>query len=154
MRPKRLHREMNSFLELSKSQLEPIANMFKVFCGAGAIFVSIVVAAILAIIAASNIRRQRKDLGIMKSMGYTSKDLMKQLALSMLPTTVVSSAISIVIGSIVYKLFWVTGFGYINTANLPLLIITAVLLVVFCYIVTYLAAGKIKQVSVTELMTE
>ena len=147
-------KEMNSFLELSKSQMEPIANMFKVFCGAGAIFVSIVVAAILAIIAASNIRRQRKDLGIMKSMGYTSKDLMKQLALSMLPTTVVSSAISIVIGSIVYKLFWLAGFGCINNPNLPILIITAVLLIVFCYIVTYLAAGKIKQVSVTELMTE
>lgn len=147
-------KEMNSFLELSKTQLEPIANMFKVFCGAGAIFVSIVVAAILAIIAASNIRRQRKDLGIMKSMGYTSKDLMKQLALSMLPTTVVSSAISIVIGSIVYKLFWVVGFGCVNNPNLPIMIITAILLVVFCYIVTYLAAGKIKQVSVTELMTE
>jgi predicted lysophospholipase L1 biosynthesis ABC-type transport system permease subunit len=147
-------KEMNSFLELSKSQMEPIANMFKVFCGAGAIFVSIVVAAILAIIAASNIRRQRKDLGIMKSMGYTSKDLMKQLALSMLPTTVVSSAISIVIGSIVYKLFWVAGFGCINNPNLLIMIITAILLVVFCYIVTYLAAGKIKHVSVTELMTE
>ncbi|MCR5733300.1 MAG: ABC transporter permease [Lachnospiraceae bacterium] len=147
-------REMNSYLELAKIQLEPIASLFTVFCGGVAIFVSIVVAAILAIIAASNVRRQRKDLGIMKSMGYTSKDLMKQLAISMLPTTLVAVMISAFFGAYLYRMFWLFGFGIMNDPNIPMLVITSAALVIFCYIATYLAAGKIRQVSATELMTE
>ncbi|MCR5249481.1 MAG: ABC transporter permease [Lachnospiraceae bacterium] len=147
-------REMNSYLELAKVQIEPIEKLFMVFCIGGAIFVSVVVAAILAIIAASNVRRQRKELGIMKSMGYSSKDLMKQLAISILPVTVTAAAIAAVFGSWLYKSFWLVGFGIANDANVAVLVITAIVLVIFCYIVTYLAAGKIRQVSVTELMTE
>jgi ABC-type antimicrobial peptide transport system permease subunit len=106
------------------------------------------------IIAASNVRRQRKELGIMKSMGYSSKDLMKQLALSMLPATVTASVIAAVLGATVYKAFWYYCFGIANDPNAAVLAITVVALVIFCYIVTYLSAGRIRQVSVTELMTE
>ncbi|MCR5119085.1 MAG: ABC transporter permease [Lachnospiraceae bacterium] len=147
-------REMSSFMDLSKVQIEPVADMFLLFCGGGAIFVTVVVAAILAIIAASNVRRQRKELGIMKSMGYSSKDLMKQLALSMLPATVTASVIAAVLGATVYKAFWYYCFGIANDPNAAVLAITVVVLVIFCYIVTYLSAGRIRQVSVTELMTE
>ena len=147
-------REMSSYQNLFKTQIEPIANMFLLFCGGGAIFVTIVVAAILVIIAASNVRRQRKELGIMKSMGYSSVDLMKQLAISMLPATVTASVIAAVFGAMIYKVFWLMLFGIPNEADTAVLVITGVALVIFCYIVTYLSAGKIRQVSVTELMTE
>ena len=147
-------REMSSYLDLSKVQIEPIANLFMVFCVGGIIAVAIVVAAILAIIAASNVRRQRKELGIMKSMGYSSADLMKQLAISMLPVTVISAVISAVLGAMIYRGFWMAGFGVANDPDAVVLVITSAVLVIFCYIVTYLAAGRIRQVSVTELMTE
>jgi ABC-type antimicrobial peptide transport system permease subunit len=147
-------KEMSSYQNLFKTQIEPIANMFLLFCGGGAIFVTIVVAAILVIIAASNVRRQRKELGIMKSMGYSSADLMKQLAVSMLPATVTATVIAAVLGAMVYKGFWLMIFGISNKADTAVLVITGVGLVIFCYIVTYLSAGKIRQVSVTELMTE
>ena len=90
----------------------------------------------------------------MKSMGYSSADLMKQLAISMLPVTVISAVISAVLGAMIYRGFWMAGFGVANDPDAVVLVITSAVLVIFCYIVTYLAAGRIRQVSVTELMTE
>ena len=147
-------REMTSFIELAKSQLDPIVNTCSVFFSASAIFVTIVVAVILTIIAGANVKRQRKELGIMKSMGFTSKDLMKQLAISMLPVTVISTVIAAFLGTWFYKMFWVMLFGVEIETNILLISGAAVFLIAFCYLVTYLAAGKIRQVSVTELMTE
>jgi hypothetical protein len=72
----------------------------------------------------------------------------------MLPATVTASVIAAVLGSMIYKGFWLIIFGIPNEANTAVLVITIVALVIFCYIVTYLSAGKIRQVSVTELMTE
>ena len=44
--------------------------------------------------------------------------------------------------------------GSIIEASIPLVIVTAVLIVLFSYAVTYFAAGRVKKVSVTELITE
>ena len=46
------------------------------------------------------------------------------------------------------------SFATIAENNIIVIIITDVLLVLFCYIVTYISAGKIRKISVTELMTE
>jgi ABC-type antimicrobial peptide transport system permease subunit len=90
----------------------------------------------------------------MKSLGYSSKDLMTQLALQVLPATIVSSVIGSVLSVIVEKLFWFVLFGVDKATDYAVVIITSVLMVIFCYAVTYLAAGKIKKISVNELMTE
>jgi hypothetical protein len=44
--------------------------------------------------------------------------------------------------------------GVIGNINIPLTVIASIVLVVFCYAVTYFCAGKVKEISVTELMTE
>ena len=46
------------------------------------------------------------------------------------------------------------AFGVQIPENLPLIIGTAAALVLFCLIVTYISAGSIRKISVTELMTE
>ena len=147
-------KDIGSTLDLAKSQMGTIADATSVFCIGGGIFITLTVAFILSIIATSNVRRQRKDLGIMKSLGYSSKDLMTQLALQVLPATIVSSVIGSVLSVIVEKLFWFVLFGVDKATDYAVVIITSVLMVIFCYAVTYLAAGKIKKISVNELMTE
>ena len=147
-------KDIGSTLDLAKSQMGTIADATSVFCIGGGIFITLTVAFILSIIATSNVRRQRKDLGIMKSLGYSSKDLMTQLALQVLPATIVSSVIGSVLSVIVEKLFWFVLFGVDKATDYAGVIITSVLMVIFCYAVTYLAAGKIKKISVNELMTE
>ena len=137
-----------------KSQMAPIAKVTKMFSLLAVIFVAVIVAVILAIIASANVRRQRKSLGIMKSMGYSSKDLMKQMALRFMPVTILSMVIASVAVVFLNSAFWKGLFGTVATTNLPLILAVDILMILFCYAVTYIGAARIKKISVTELMTE
>ena len=147
-------KDIGSTLDLAKSQMGSVADATSIFCAGGSIFITLIVAFILSIIATSNVRRQRKDLGIMKSLGYSSKDLMTQIALQVMPATVVSAVIATILFVIVEKTFWFALFGVDKATDYAVMIVTCVLMIIFCYAVTYLAAGKIKKISVNELMTE
>lgn len=147
-------KEMSSMKDLARSQMGSIAAVTKTVSIWAVIFIAVVVAVILGIIAASAVKRQRRELGIMKSMGYTSKDLMLQLTLRILPVTIISSAIAAGLSIQVQRAFWMASFG-VNIPEKPALIIgTAAALVMFCLTVTYISAGSIRKISVTELMTE
>jgi len=147
-------KEMSSMKDLARSQMESIAVVTKTVSFWAVIFIAVVVAVILGIIAASAVKRQRRELGIMKSMGYTSRDLMIQLTLRILPVTIVSSMIAAVLSIQVQRAFWMASFS-VNIPEKPVLIIgTAAALAAFCLIVTYISAGSIRNISVTELMTE
>jgi len=147
-------RDIQSPFDQIATQVTPMAKAVKAFVIGMIVFVGMIVAVILSILSFSNVRRQRKDLGIMKSMGYSSKDLMKQLAVSMLPSTIVSTAAGAVLGVLINHIFWLSIMGFIVRASILLVIVTAVLTVLFSYVVTYFAAGRVKKVSVTELITE
>lgn len=147
-------KEISSMKDLTKSQMESIAAVTKTFSFWAVIFIAFVVAVILGIIAVSAVKRQRRELGIMKSMGYTSRDLMIQLTLRILPVTIISSCIAAVLSVWVQRAFWMAAFGVQIPESLPLMIGTAASLVLFCLIVTYISAGSIRKISVTELMME
>ena len=143
-----------SYTEIVKVQFDPIANVTRVFTLTGAIVIGIIVAVILGIIASSNVKRKRKDLGVMKSLGYSSKDLMIQMAVSIMPMTIVSVILASVAAVYINKYFWILLFGAVVKTNVPVLILTDIGIVVFTFLMTYIGAGKIKKISVTELMTE
>ncbi len=147
-------KEISSMKDFLKSQMESIAVVTKTFSFCAVIFIVVVVAVILGIIAVSTVKRQRREFGIMKSMGYTSRELMIQLTLRVLPVTIVSSCIAAVLSVWVQRAFWMAAFGVQIPESLPLIIGTAAALVLFCLIVTYIRAGSIRKISVTELMTE
>ena len=147
-------KEISSMKDFAKSQMEPIAAVTKTLSFWAVIFISVVVAVILGIIAVSAVKRQRREFGIMKSMGYTSRELMIQLTLRILPVTILSSCIAAVLSVWVQRTFWMVVFGVQIPENLPLIIGTAAALVLFCLSVTYISAGSIRKISVTELMTE
>jgi len=147
-------KEMSSMKDLARSQMESIAKITKTVSFWAVIFIAVVVAVILGSIATSAVKRQRRELGIMKSMGYTSKDLMIQLTLRILPVTVISSCIAALLSVLVQRAFWMASFS-VNIPEKPVLIIgTTAALVLFCMTVTYISARGTKKISVTELMTE
>ena len=139
---------------MAKTQLVPIAGTFKKFTIVAAILISVIVGVILSIIAASNVRRQRHSLGIMKGLGYSSKDLMTQMAVRIMPVIIVSLLIASFGVLWLNKFFWLAVIGVIARTSIKAIIITDIVLVVFCYVVTYLGAGRIRKISVNELMTE
>lgn len=147
-------KEISSMKDLAKSQMGSIAAVTKTFSFWAVIFIAVVVAVILGIISVSAVKRQRREFGIMKSMGYTSRDLMIQLTLRILPVTIISTCIAAVLSVRVQRAFWMAAFGVHIPESLPLVIGTAAALVLFCLIVTYVSAGSIRKISVTELMME
>ena len=147
-------KELQSYHDLVKSQLDPISNITRMFTGIGVLAIGVVVAVILGIIASSNVKKRRKDLGIMKSLGYSSKDLMIQIAISIMPVTIVSVILASVASIMINKVFWFQIFGAAIKTSIPVLIITDVALIAFTFVMTYIGAGKIRKISVNELMTE
>lgn len=147
-------KEISSVKDFTKSQMESIAAVTKTFSFCAVIFIAVVVAVILGIIAVSAVKRQRREFGIMKSMGYTSRELMLQLTLRILPVTILSACIAAVLSVQVQRAFWMAGFGVEIPESLPLVIGTAAALVLYCLTVTYISAGSIRKISVTELITD
>ncbi len=147
-------KKLSSLLDMAKTECDGIAAVTKIFSLCAMIFIAAVVAVILGIITSSNIKRQRKELGIMKSMGYSSRDLMTQTALRIMPVTVIAVVIAAVVSVIINKYFWMLLFGGQVPQNYALTVFAGIAIVIFTYIVTYIGASDIRKVSVTELMTE
>ena len=147
-------KDVSSLMTLAEQQLTNVSAVSEYGSVGAMLVLSAVVAIILWLIASSNVKRQRRKLGIMKGMGYTAKDLMKQIAIKTMPVTIVSVIIASFAAKYVYSTFWLMAFGVVGELNIPLTILADVILVAFCYAVTYISAGRIKAISVTELMTE
>ena len=113
---------------------------------------ALVVMMILWILMESEIRRQRRELGIMKGMGYTSKELMLQLAFRIMPTAL----LAVVIGTLLAVGATVLLVSFIGNVpvNLPAVLLLDCCILAFCFGCAYLGARKIRKISVYELMTE
>lgn len=145
---------VTALMDLAKVQVDPISSISRLFCFVASIFIAAIVAVILSIIAASNVKRKRRDLGVMKSLGYSSKDLMTQIAWSIIPVSIIAVIIGTFLGIYVNNVFWLLLFGAAMNNETWLIVVLDILLVVFCYVSSYIAAGKVRKISVTELMTE
>ncbi len=147
-------KDIGSYEGIIKTQLVPIGETTRTFTFIALFLISGIVGVILSIISASEVRRQRQSLGIMKGLGYSSKDLMTQIALKFMPVIIISVVVASVAVVYLNSFFWGSIFCTIASTSIPVIIIGDVFLIVFCYFVTYLSAGRIRKISVNELMTE
>lgn len=111
-----------------------------------------VVMIILSILMEATIRKQYRDLGIMKSMGYTSRELMFQMAFKIIPTAVIAVILGTIAGIVLIKLMEVFVAKIAISVIGVILVDLAILL--FCFICAYGGARKIKKISVYQLITE
>lgn len=147
-------KEFFSYEGIIKTQMVPIAETTENFCFYALILVSGIVAVLITIITSNDVRRQRHALGIMKGLGYSSKDLMLQLALKYMPVILGGTAIATICGLWINDLFWGLLFAAFAKVNISTVVITDIFMLIFCFAVAYLSAGRIRKISVTELMTE
>ncbi|MBO5985739.1 MAG: ABC transporter permease [Lachnospiraceae bacterium] len=112
----------------------------------------IIVMLMLAILMASTIRKQYRELGIMKSLGYTSKELMFQMAFRIIPV----AFLAVVMGTLLsFPLLGVVGAIVCEIeVSIVGVIITDLAILTFCFGSAYLNARKIKKISAYELITE
>ena len=85
-------------------------------------------------------------------MGYTSRELMLQLSFRIMPPVCLAVVIGTALSVLLTKLF--TGLIGAVSLNLPAILLVDVLILAFCFGCAYFNAGKIKKITVYELMTE
>ena len=147
-------REVTFTAELAEGLFGTVAVGVKAI-SAVIVSISLIVAAvILSVLAGTTVRRKRKELGIMKAMGYTSKDLMQQIAFRIMPIAFVAVILASVCSVLLMNAFGLVMFAVILDVNFWIMIPIDICILLFCYLVTYISAGKVKKISVTELMTE
>ena len=147
-------RDVSSTLDLLEGQLGPIAVGMKAISLVIAGCSVIVATVILSVLAGTTVRRKRKDLGIMKAMGYTSKDLMQQITFRIMPIAGVAVVLASAVSVYLMRAFGLTFFGVVLDVNFWIMVPVDICLLIFFYLVTYISAGKTKEISATELMTE
>lgn len=136
-----------------QTQLGGIFSMISLTSWSAMGVAAVVSAIIIIALMEQAVRRQRKELGIMLGLGYTTKELMGQLAMRIMPAVI--SAIILGTAGAVTVLHAVMDvvFGTI-LVNIPMMIVTIIMMILFCFGCAYVGAGRIKKISVTELMTE
>ena len=120
-----------------------------VLMGISAVVSGIIIIAIME----QTVRRQRKELGIMLGLGYTTKELMLQLAMRIMPAVAAAVILGTIGATVVFRAGMVYVFGTVPISIL-LMIAADAALILFCFGCAYLGAGRIRKISVTELMTE
>ena len=116
------------------------------------IVAAVVVVLMLSILMESTIRKQYRDLGIMKGLGYTSKELMLQMAFRIVPTTIVATFLGLIMSALVVVL--INQFLAEISFSVIGVVIVVIAIILFCFFCSYISAKKIKKISVYELMTE
>lgn len=104
--------------------------------------------------------QERKDIGIYKSLGFTSSKLRLQFAVRFLIVSLIGSAFGSVLSflftekllTVVFKMVGINSFNTEFTA-FTFLIPIAIIAVSF-FVFAYLASGKIKKVEIKELVVE
>jgi len=120
----------------------------------------LVVVLILYLVIKTMIAKRKKEFGILTANGFTSFQLMNQVAMSFIPTVAIGVVIGCLLGylytnSLLALLLSSAGIRNVQfTVNLPLTIVLSVGIIVLAYLVSILVSRRIKRISAYELITE
>lgn len=143
---------IQNYYDVTSTQLKNIVTSVDITTSLFTVIAAVAVMLIIFIIMEQEIRRQYKDLGVMLALGYTTNELMLQLALRILPSVLLAAAAGIAINEAIMKLL-TSYFGKVTSD--PVIVGTlTVIIVVFCFCSAYIGARKIKKISVYGLITE
>jgi putative ABC transport system permease protein len=104
--------------------------------------------------------KRYRELGAMKAVGFTTKQLSNQLSISFMPCAAAGAVLGCVIGVLVagpllLAIFSATGaYGMVFSVNPVMTILVGVLMIVVAFAASKLAARRIRNISPYELITE
>ena len=137
----------------------PIGTIFAAVAAAALAVVAAVVILVIFLVIKTSILRRRRELGIQKAMGFTTLELMNQIALSMIPIIIFGAALGALGASFGFNGIFVAllrGAG-IAQANLPIplawIAVMCALLVALSYTISLLTAWRIRKISAYALVT-
>lgn len=143
-----------------------VSNINSIAVAVGAVSLIILVGTMLIItlvfyiVIKSMIIRRKHEFGIYKAIGYTDRQLMEQVATSFLPVSVLGTAVGCVLSTLAInpissRLFEQVGISQMNFVINPLVLIgLSGVLILFSFLISMTVAGKIRGISVYNLLTE
>ena len=119
-----------------------------------------IIALILAMTVRQSVVKRRRELGILKSGGFTTAQLARQLAISILPYSIVGTLVGCVCGALavnpaITAMFASSGVYNANVhISPPVAAVIGLLALAFTFAVSHLSAMRIRRVTVYELLSE
>ena len=119
----------------------------------------IIIASVLYLIVRTMLNNKLHDYGIMKVLGFTTKQLVLQTALSFMPATVVSAAVGLTLSGIIINpltALFLSGIGIVKcTFIVPVrfIALAGTGLVLFSFLIVCLLSLKIRKISPRALLT-
>ena len=149
-----------------------VINVFETIQGAGGVYVSLMTIIVVAILALSAIviafvlyllvrtmlNNKRRGYGILKSLGFTTRQLILQTALSFMPAIVLSAVVGLIISSLVINpltAVFLSGIGIVRcTFNIPVVFIAVVGagLILLSFGIACLLSLRIKRIAPRSLL--
>ena len=140
-----------------KTTLENLANVYvslmTVIVIAVLIISAVIIVFVLYLLVRTMLNNKLNDYGIMEALGFTSKQLILQTALSFMPTTILSVVVGLVISSFIINpltALFLSGIGIIKcTFTIPILfiVIAGIGLVIFAFVIVCALSLKIKKIA-------
>ena len=149
-----------NLVELMDAQLAMYGDIFFLVALVLVVVTALVIFLVLYLILKTVILRRRRELGIQKALGFTTLQLMNQLALYFIPVIALGIAAGGVLGALGFNSMFValTSNMGIMKASMPapieLTVAVCVLLVVLSYAFAMLIAARIRRISAYALVTE
>lgn len=129
--------------------------------GIGILAVSaFVVLLVLYFVISSSIIRNHKDFGTQKAIGYTTKNLMNQISITFFFPIFFGVTIGAVIATVFINPMMSVGMASMGVMqsnmliNVPWIVATGVILIVFAYLMSLLITWRIRKISAYKLVTE
>ena len=118
----------------------------------------IIIAFVLYLLVRTMLNNKKREYGILKSLGFTTKQLILQTALSFMPAIILSTIVGIIISCIAINplmSLFLSGLGIVKcTFAIPILftILAGVLLVLFAFALLCILSLKIKKISPYQIL--
>lgn len=157
--PDRLQSVTNAEKSIEDSMKVYISAIFTLMVVILAITV-LTVSLILYLVIQTGILKRKRELGIMRALGYTTFQLRSQIAMSFLPVVTVGVLVGTCLGglytnSLLEMLLSSAGIAQVNfKIQAPMIIGLGIGLVLFSYLISMLVSRRIKRITAYELITE
>lgn len=146
--------------EMTEAQFSTYGSLFGILTAVILLVTALVICVVLYMVMKTAILQHRRTFGIQKALGFTTLQLMHQLALKHLPIVLTGVIVGGIAGYLCFNPLFVlitSGFGILKTElPTPLLwtIIMCACMVALAYVISLLIASRIRKISPYALVSE
>lgn len=144
----------------TEAAMQVFVNIASIFAIIIIIITIILITLILFILIKTIIHNSKTNLGILKAIGYTTRQLRLQTSWSLMPVACIGIIIGTVLSyfsmnNIIVMLFRVLGIMELGfVIPIPMLILTAIAMMAVSFLIAFGLCGKIRKISAYELISE